>query len=341
MNVRAQGPPVAGVQRYVREMRDQLKHWVRQVAPHRPLLGTAGHLWEQCMLPGMLGDDLLWSPANTGPLRVAKQVVTIHDLAPLDHPEWFSARFAAWYGWLIPRLVKRVRRVITVSNFSKNRLLERTSIEESRVAVIPNGVNHDFFFRRTAEEITSLKRRLGVLTPRYLLSLGSIEPRKNLGTLLSAWSRCQPLLGDDITLVIAGARGARHVFRNAGIMDLPPQVCLTDSVPDDWLPALYSGATAFIYPSFYEGFGLPVAEAMATGSVPIVSNSSSLPEVIADAGLTIDPSNVDDLAEALTKLCNDEALRNNLSELAMRESTRFSWERAAELSLTVLEQTAA
>jgi len=340
INVRAQAAPLTGVQRYILEMCDQLKERVQHIGPCWKLLGFAGHFWEQLILPGKLNGHLLWSPANTGPLQVENQVVTIHDVAPLDHPEWFSSRFANWYRWLIPRLVKRVRRIITVSNFSKTRLLELTGVEEARIIVIPNGVNARFF-SRSAAEIESVKRRLGVATPRYLLSLGSIEPRKNLPTLLTAWSRCQPLLGEDMTLVIAGGRGARRIFRGVATTHLPPQVCLLEAVSDEWLPALYSGSTAFIYPSIYEGFGMPVAEAMSTGSVPIVSNCTALPEVVGGAGLLIDPLNVEELADAVLKICDDDTLRRGLSNQAKVESARFRWEQAAHLALTVLEQAAA
>ena len=340
MNVRSQSAPLTGVQRYIHEMCGQLKERVRRVAPGRPLLGIAGHLWEQSILPGMVNGELLWSPGNTGPLRVVNQVVTIHDVATLDHPEWFSAKFAHWYRWLTPRLVKRVRRVITVSNYSKTRLMELTGVDESRIVVIPNGVNSRFF-PRTPAEIESVNRQMGLPTSRYLLSLGSIEPRKNIGRLLEAWSRCHEQLDDDISLVVAGARGETHLFRDAGVANACPRVHFTGFVPDDCLPALYGGAIALIYPSIYEGFGLPVAEAMASGTVPIVSNCTALPEVVGDAGVIIDPFNVEDLAHELVAICRDETLRNSLRERAIRQSARFKWERAAQLSLNVLYEAAA
>jgi glycosyltransferase involved in cell wall biosynthesis len=340
INVRSQQAPLTGVQRYIHEMCGQLKDRIHRIAPRRPLLGLAGHLWEQSILPGMLKDKLLWSPANTGPLRVTNQVITIHDVAPLDHPEWFSAKFAGWYRWLIPRLVKRAQRIITVSSFSKTRLLELTDIEESQIVVIPNGVNQNFF-RRTPTEIDFVKHQLGVDTSRYLLTLGSIEPRKNLVRLLDAWQKCQGSLSSDISLVIAGARGAPHIYRSVTMKDLPAMVRFTESVRDDWLPALYSGATALIYPSLYEGFGLPVVEAMATGTVPIVSNSTALPEVVGDAGLMVNPFDIEELAHAMVKICRDDALRERLSQAAIRESGRFRWERASQLVLNVLEQAAA
>jgi glycosyltransferase involved in cell wall biosynthesis len=340
INVRSQNAPLTGVQRYIREMCEQMKGRVRRVAPRRPLLGIAGHLWEQSILPGLVKEGLLWSPGNTGPLRVARQVVTIHDVAPMDHPEWFNTKFAQWYKWLTPRLVKRAQRVVTVSNFSKSRLVELTGVDESRIIVIPNGVNRRFY-PRPAGEIESVKRRLGVPSSRYVLSLGSIEPRKNLARLLLAWSRCQGQLDDDISLVVAGGLGARRIYSDVPITIAPPRVHFTASVPDDCLPALYSGAIALIYPSIYEGFGLPVAEAMASGCVSIVSGSTSLPEVVGNAGITIDPLEVEELADALVTICRDETLRNVLRERAIQQSARFRWERAAKLVLDVLEQAAA
>src|ERR1700737_615845 len=171
MNVRSRSAPLTGVQRYIHEMCDQLSERVRTIAPHRQLAGVAGHLWEQSVLPRLAVGEFLWSPANTGPLQVSNQVVTIHDLATLDHPEWFSVKFSGWYRWLIPRLVNRVRHVITVSKFSKTRLLERTGIEESRISIIPNGVNQRFFPRKPTE-MEFVRRQLQIPTSQYVLSLG-------------------------------------------------------------------------------------------------------------------------------------------------------------------------
>jgi hypothetical protein len=125
------------VQRYTRELCRRLNGRIRVVFPERALHGITGHLWEQMVLPGILKGSLLWSPANIGPLTVSRQVLTIHDLASLDHPEWFDRRFSKWYRSIIPLLARRVRRVITVSEFSKQRLVELTHIPESHVSAIP------------------------------------------------------------------------------------------------------------------------------------------------------------------------------------------------------------
>src|SRR6516165_10319995 len=131
--MRAQTAGLRGVQRYIAELQTRLKDRLTTVAPDRPMQGVRGHVWEQSALPRIVGDGLLWSPANTGPLRVASQVITIHDIALLDHPEWFNSVFAVWYRWLTPALIKRVRQVITVSRFSRERLLALANIDESKI----------------------------------------------------------------------------------------------------------------------------------------------------------------------------------------------------------------
>jgi glycosyltransferase involved in cell wall biosynthesis len=335
LNVRSQASNLTGVQRYVQEMRDQLGDHVRTIAPSRHLGGIAGHLWEQSILPTRVGKHVLWSPANTGPLTIANQVVTIHDVATLDHPEWFTAKFGNWYRWLMPRLVKTVRRIITVSQFTKLRLIELTRVDESKIVVIPNGVNKRFV-PRSGEEIAHVREILGIPTSRYVLSLGSLEPRKNLARLLDAWSTCYSHLDDDITLVVAGEPGGRRIFRDNGISSIPPRVHFTGFVSEQSLPALYSGAIVLVYPSVYEGFGLPVAEAMASGVVPIVSDCSSLPEVVGNAGIKVNPFDVEELAYGLVTICRNHSLRADLREKALRLSMRFRWESAARASMDVL-----
>jgi len=140
------------------------------------------------------GRHLLWSPANTGPLTVRRQVLTVHDVAPLDHPEWFDAKFAAWYRWLTPLLAKRVLRVMTVSEFSRQRLAAITGLDPAHIAVFPPGVEKRFY-PRPPEEVLRVRKKLQIPSQYYVLSLGSIEPCKNLPRLLEAWSRCIRRLG--------------------------------------------------------------------------------------------------------------------------------------------------
>lgn len=299
-----------------------------------------GHLWEQMLLPGITRGHLLWSPANTGPLAIGRQVLTVHDLASIDHPEWFDTRFAAWYRSITPLLARRVSRLITVSEFSKSRLLELTGIPESRIAVIPNGVDHRFH-PRPDDEISRMRRKTGIMSKAYLLSLSSLEPRKNLPNLLKAWHLSATRLPSDVWLVIAGAKGRENIFAPTNIDKIPPRVLFAGFVGDEDLPALYSGAVALVYPSIYEGFGLPALEAMAAGTVPIVADSSALPEVVGEAGLLVNPLRVEEIAEAIIRIVQDSELRGILSSRGIQRGRDFTWERAAESTWRVLTEAAA
>jgi glycosyltransferase involved in cell wall biosynthesis len=330
--------PMTGVQRYAHELVSRLGGSVQAIFPKHPLTGLRGHLWEQAVLPLLARGQLLWSPANVGPVGISRQVLTIHDLASIDHPEWFGRCFAAWYRCLIPSLAHRVIRLITVSEFSKRRLLDLTGLPESRILVIPNGVDNRFY-ANYANQITHIKQRTGIHPDKYILTVGSLEPRKNLPNLLNAWRLAEERLRD-VWLVIVGAEGKKDVFRATNIRSLPPRVLFAGFVADDDLPALYSGAIALAYPSIYEGFGLPALEAMACGTVPIVANSTALPEVVGDAGLLIDPLRTEDLAAAMIRIAEDSDLRHELSRRGIERSREFTWERAASLTWRALTEAA-
>jgi glycosyltransferase involved in cell wall biosynthesis len=335
INMRAQTAGLRGVQRYTAEIQARLADRLISVAPGRAMHGVRGHLWEQAMLPRVVGKGLLWSPANTGPLRVARQVLTIHDIASIEHPEWFNSVFATWYRWLTPELIKRVRRVITVSNFSRQRLLTLFNVDEAKIAVIPEGVDQRFRPRSDAE-IASVRRELGIPSPHYILSLAAWEPRKNLRRLLLAWSSCVARLPDEIWLVLAGSSAPTNVFMSVQMDELPPRVHFAGFVADDSLPALYSGALALVYVSIYEGFGLPALEAMASGTVPIVADNTSLPEVVGNAGILVNPHDIEEIAMAIEHLVDDSECRESLAMRAARHSQQFSWESTAALTWNVL-----
>ena len=335
--MRAQTAGLRGVQRYTAEVQARLKDRLKTIAPDRPMQGVRGHLWEQTVLPRIVGKGLLWSPANTGPVRVASQVLTIHDIASLEHPEWFNSVFAAWYRWLTPALIKRVRRVITVSRFSRERLLALANIDESKIVVIPEGVDARFRVRG-ADEIARMRSELGIPSPHYLLSLAAMEPRKNLRRLLAAWSSCVTRLPREIWLVLAGSCAPSKVFSGVDMGDIPPRVHFAGFVADDSLPALYSGALALVYVSIYEGFGLPALEAMASGTVPIVADNTSLPEVVGDAGFQVNPYDIEDIAAAIERVIDDSELRRTLAARAARHSRQFNWECTATQTWNVLSE---
>jgi glycosyltransferase involved in cell wall biosynthesis len=324
---------LTGVQRYAREVTARLNQNFKLITPPDHPIFFHGPFWEQLWLPFLVkSKDLLWSPTNTGPLAVSNQVLTLHDLSPLDHPEWFSQPFAAWYGLLLPRLVQRVRKIITDSHFTRGRLAEVLDLPVDRVEIVPLGVS-PAFFPQPAEEQARLRGRLQLNSP-YLLSLGSLEPRKNLSRLLQAWRLVSAQI-PDVELLIAGEMG--YPFKDPVLGNLPSGVRLLGRVSDQDLPALYSGALAFIYPSVYEGFGLPPLEAMACGTPVVVSNATSLPEVVGYAGILFDPFNVEEMAFAIERVIMDSTLRQNLRQKGLERAQQFTWERTAQQVWEVLQ----
>jgi len=335
VNTRTLHGKTTGVQRYLQELLSRMPQ-VERMSPTRWIDGPRGHAWEQFALPTTLGGRLLWSPSNTGPLFVGNQVVTIHDAVPLDHPEWLNPRFAAWYRFLIPRLARRAARVIAVSRFTKERLLACSKLDPDKVTVIYCGVGKQFS-PRPACDVAHARAALSIPDGPYVLAVGSLEPRKNLGRLLAAWARLLPELPANVSLVVTGGKGKQTVFADVPeLRCLPERVHLTDYAPDEVLPGLYTGASVFVYPSVYEGFGLPPLEAMACGTPVIVGNRASLPEVVGDAGVSVNPYDIDAIATAIAQVLVDPAIRAKLAPAALQRASRFSWDRAATQTWTVL-----
>jgi glycosyltransferase involved in cell wall biosynthesis len=331
VNLRTLGYRVTGVQRYLLGLLPHMPAELDSVKPPRALQGLKGHLWEQLYLPTQLRRRLLWSPGNTGPIGVGRQVLTVHDAASLDHPEWFERKFALWYAALLPRLIRKVRAIITVSRFSKERIIHLTGVEPERVHVISNGVDKRF---RPAdpEAVKPVRTRFNLDGP-YILFVGSLEPRKNLKTLFEAWKLAN---SDGATLAVVGASG--HLFPKFQPDSLPGRVRLLGCLEDDVLQMLYSGATGFIYPSIYEGFGLPPLEAMACGCVVAVSDIPAHREVCGGAAIYFDPFSPEDLATKLEWILNlDGAPRAALVERGLRRAALYTWESAAAKTWRVLE----
>jgi glycosyltransferase involved in cell wall biosynthesis len=327
VNTRPLSRRLTGVERYTQQISTRFSERVHFIRPPYAQ-GFLGHLWEQIWLANRVGRrDILWSPANTGPLSVSSQVVTIHDLSVIDHPEWFDKRFSAWYRFLLPRLSARSRLVITDSNYSKIRIMQAFRISENKICVIPCGVDTNFFRPRTHLEQAAVRRKYG-LSDAYLLFTGSLERRKNLGRLICAFSKIEAAFAP-LRLAIVGASGA--AFRKLELAEMTSSVQWLGYVDDRDLPAIYSGAKAFILPSIYEGFGLTLLEAMACGVPVIAARSTSLPGVVGDAGLLVDPFSEEDIARAISSLLGDEDLRKSLIRQGLRRAQSFSWDRTARL----------
>ncbi|MBW4038423.1 MAG: glycosyltransferase family 4 protein [Acidobacteria bacterium] len=331
VNGRFQLQKLTGVQRYAHEIVSRLSEKLDVITP-TSTGGVTGHLWEQSVLPWLSKGRLLWSPNASGPLLYARQVVTFHDIFPIEHPEWYSDAYAQWYGLVMRRLALQAVHLIAVSTFTKSRIVEKLGRDADDITVVANGCH--VRGRASDEKIRGARHALALPSPRYILMLSSQEKRKNTETMLKAWSSLQAVLSDDIWLVLAGPKADTNIYGQQATASDLPRVFYTGYVPDEHLAGLYSGASLFVFPSLAEGFGLPLLEAMACGVRCIASNTSSLPEVGGDAVLYVDPLAPHQFVEAvkfsLAKDCSVPFVPS------LQQSERFTWDVAADKTLQVL-----
>jgi glycosyltransferase involved in cell wall biosynthesis len=337
INARFRSHRQAGMQRYAAELVRRFGDSATLVVPHSPLRGIQGHLWEQTILPLRAGRRLLWSPNNTGPLSVEHQVCTIHDLIPLDHPEWFTPQFVRMNRVLIKVLAHKVRHIIAISQHTKARILELLGVPDDKVTVVPNGVDPAFAAVSSQDTATHLSN-FHLSAGRYVLCVGSLEPRKNLRRLLQAWDLVRDRLPTDFELVIAGGAGSKSVFAEELRGPVPAKARFLGYVPDGALPALYAGAAAFVYPSLSEGFGLPPLEAMAAGTPVITSATSAIPEIAGGAALLIDPRSPSEIAFAIQRLVGSPSLCDAMRRAGKLRAQEFSWDKCSNATLALLER---
>jgi glycosyltransferase involved in cell wall biosynthesis len=258
----------------------------------------------------------------------ARTVVTIHDVIPVRYPGVSTRLDELVYRRWLPVMLPRVDHVVTVSECSRTDIANSYAVPVSRISAIPLAANARFR-RSSVEEVTRVRQLLD-LPERYLLLLGSVEARKNARRVFEALQALSDL-GCTIPLVVTGELKwqFREVLESLEASGLRDSVHFTGYVEDSALPALYSGALALLFPSLYEGFGLPVLEAMACGAPVVCSMTTSLPEVAGDAALLVDPLDVGSIAGAIECLVRDDALRARLSAAGLRRAASFSWEKTA------------
>lgn len=287
------------------------------------------HAWEQGVLPRAARDGLLVSLAGSAPAFAARQVATLHDAAVFDVPQAYTRAFGAWYRWLFRRLARRAEAVLTVSEFSRAALSRATGVAADRFVVVRNGADH---LHDVATDETVLAR-LGPSPGHVLLAVGSANPTKNLRALVRAFAA----LGarDDATLAIVGG-GNAQVFADGAAPADPPRVLRLGTLPDARLKALYANARALVFPSTYEGFGLPPLEAMACGCPVVAARAASLPEVCGDAALYVDPRSDASIADAMRRVLDDDALCARLREAGLERASGFTWDAAAARVLETL-----
>lgn len=284
--------------------------------------------------------DLLHSPDFIPPLDGHyRSVITVHDLAFLRYPQFLTVASRRYYNNQIAAAVARADAIIAVSETTRADLLDLLGVPPQKIAVIPEAASEQF--RPTPlEEVERLRAKRGLPTS-YILFVGTIEPRKNIGGLLHAYAHLRATLPDAPPLVIVGGRGwlDEEVFTLCEDLALGQWVIWYGPADPADLPALYSGAAVFCLPSFYEGFGLPPLEAMACGTPVVVSNRSSLPEVVGEAGLLVDPDDAAEIGEALHRVLTDSDLAAEMRRCGLQRAAMFSWAETARQTLALYERT--
>jgi len=317
---------------------DRLPHLTTNL-PNKPwrmsvLLAQLAHLPQDRLFPGV---DLFHATDHLSPrLSRVRSVFTLHDLVFRFHPETHMPLNRWFLTLMMPRFLRAADAVIAVSQCTKRDAMRLYGLDEAKIRVIYEGVNTRFR-PADSEAIKDVRARYG-LPERFILYVGTIEPRKNLTILLEAYQALRSQ-GSNFKLVIVGKKGwlYKGFFQRLRELGLEGEVVFPGFVPDEDLPALYSAANLFVFPSLYEGFGLPPLEAMACGTPVIASNVSSLPEVVGEAGIMVEPRDVRALAEAMERVLMDN---REVGEKELQQAARFSWERAARETLLVYAEVA-
>jgi glycosyltransferase involved in cell wall biosynthesis len=297
------------------------------------------HRFEQWTLPvevAVAGLDVLHSPDFIPPFRrTCKSVITIHDLAFLLYPHFLTADSARYYGQ-IDEAVRRTDHIIAVSMSTKRDTMRLLGVPENKITVIYEAIQPYFHPIDDPGRIQAIRSCYG-LPERFLLFVSTVQPRKNLPTLFRAVRLLIDRHGPLAPLVVVGRRGwlSQETYAMVNSLRLEQDVKFLDRVPTEDLILLYNAATCLVYPSLYEGFGLPALEAMASGCPAIVSDVSSLPEVVGEAGLLVGPDDVDGWAAAIGQVLADAELRRSLREKGLKQASTFSLERMAYETLAV------
>jgi glycosyltransferase involved in cell wall biosynthesis len=309
-------------------------HWTRLPTGKIPIR----ILWEQVAAPFAASRskvDIIHGPVNVIPLasRLPK-VVTIHDLAFLEYPDQYPALQRRYLERMTRMSTQRADRVIAVSNYTAQDVSVRLGVPESRVIAVPNGVTEEFRPWQATEELMQF-RRANQLPDEFLLFLGTLQPRKNLTGLIQAYAQLAP--AERIPPYAVGGEGWMYqaIFDEVRRFGLEDDVRFPGYAASDTLPLWYSAATAFVYPSFYEGFGLPVLESMACGTPVVTSNRTSLPEVVGSAGVLIEPDDPESIADGLRQLLHNDDARRRLAGAGLQQARQFTWQRTARETAAV------
>ena len=319
--------------RYLRATLYRMAHYRRQASPARVFDHKKFHVFH-CPHLRLPAKDL------TGDLP---RVITVYDLIPLTRPDFVNENQSMVFRTLLNRIDVDRDWIICISEFTKMEFCERTGMSPERVRVVPLAAASFFRPATDADVIAATRLRYQIPEGDYLLCLAAPQPRKNLAHLIRSFFR---LLDEqqlpDTYLVLAGSREQGWMYEETfaaaeGSSKYRSRLIFTGYVAEEDLPALYSGAVAFVFPTLYEGFGLPALEAMACGTPVITSNTTSMPEVVEDAAVLVDPTDGDELCEAVSAVLSDHSLRKELRRKGLERAAAFSWKRCGELTAEVYD----
>lgn len=313
---------------------------------HRTWVSNENHLfgdfWESIYLPRLLEKknvSVFHGPAFMIPLlkRRMSMVVTIHDIVSFIMPDTIPLKYAFYMRNLIRLVSRKADRIISVSESAKRDLIAWLDIPEEKITVVHQAVSE--WFRPadgSGDGGQAIRRKFGI-HGRYMLFVGNLEPRKNLIRLMEAFAMARKKLGGPVQLVIAGKKGwlCGDILKTYERIRNGDDIIITNYVNERDLLSLYQNAEMFVFPTRYEGFGIPALEAMACGAPVITSNVSSLPEITGDAALLINPSDVGEISEAMIKLADSESMRSQMRIRGFKQAERFSWAKTARETLGV------
>jgi len=302
------------------------------------------HRFEQTLLPLELAAvdlDVLHSPDFIPPFRrKCKSVITIHDLNFLLYPHFLTPESASYYGQ-IDQAVRKCDHIIAVAESTRRDIIQLTGAPEDKISVVHEAAHPIYRPLQDETLLGQVKTRLGI-SREFILFVSTIEPRKNVSTLLMAYKQLLDNYHVEVDLVLAGEKGwlFNEVFALVDKLGLEERVSFLGRVSPEDLLGLYNAAQLLIHPAFYEGFGLPLLEAMACGTPVVASNTSSLPEVAGDAALLVEPTDVDGMTVALWRVLSDGALRQQMSDKGLKRAGMFSWRRAAVETMVIYRRLA-
>ncbi|ASV96992.1 glycosyl transferase [Paraburkholderia aromaticivorans] len=346
-NGRFTGQKATGVQRVARELivamtqLPEIDHVTVAVPPGDKILPVDGAqtrkigfgrglFWEQVILPIFAGRRRIVNLSNSGSIFRPRQVIFMHDAAVFDTPAHFSLRFRAWYRIMFWILARTSSCILTNSDFSRQRLAHHCRVPASRIGVVPLGSDH----LDTIESDDNVLGEHGLNSNQFVLAVSNLNPTKNFARIVEAFQRVND---SSLDLVIVGMKNP--IFGEIDdISNVAPNIKYVGYVSDSKLKALYQHARCFVYPSIYEGFGIPPLEAMKNGCPTLVASAAALPEVCGDASLYCDPYSSDDIADKLKSLLYTSELRADLRRRGHLHASKYRWQTSAKILLTELEK---